>query len=94
MWTVTVEVQGEPMGSAGARHALEDLLNRLGLRHVTVAQADDRVVARLLVGGSDPEEAEENAITLWRYAVEQISLLDWPPVGSRTIALTDTIAVR
>lgn len=89
MWTVTVEVRGDDTGSAAAaRTALEDLLTRLGLRHVRVGEEDRRYLARLCVGGVDAEDAQRNAIALWRYAVEQVGALEWP-AEARTIDIED-----
>lgn len=79
MWMVTVEVRGDDAGSAeAARSALEDLLTRLGLRHVIVGEEDRRYLARLAVGGVDADDAERNAIALWRYAVDQVGDLELP----------------
>jgi hypothetical protein len=75
-WTVSIEAVG---GSAAAAEvaALTTALERLG---DLVARSDDHYTVEMLMPGSEPADAVKAAMWVWRSAVADAGLPDWPVV--------------
>jgi hypothetical protein len=75
-WTVSIEAVG---GGAAAAEvaALSTALERLG---DLVARSDDHYRVEMLMPGTEPADAVKAAMWVWRSAVADAGLPDWPVV--------------
>lgn len=78
-WTVDIEAGGDPSAPAVDRTALRGLLDVMRDRHPSVGCTAWTYSVRFTVDATeDAGEAIQRAITLWRDAIAEAGLPDWP----------------
>jgi hypothetical protein len=75
-WTVSIEAVGSSSPAADVAQ-LTSALERLG---DLVAQADGHYTVEMLMPGAQPADAVKAAMWVWREAVAEAGLPDWPVV--------------
>ncbi len=78
-WTVDIEVGGAPSAPSVDRDALRRLLDVMRDRHPSVGCTAWSYSVRFNVDASDDAaEAISRAVDLWRDAIAEVGLPDWP----------------
>ena len=89
-WTVCIEAVGGGAPAAGVA-ALTSALERLG---DLVAHSDDHYTVEMLMPGTEATDAVKAAMWVWRSAVAEAGLPDWPVVRVDVQPLVPAAAQR
>jgi hypothetical protein len=79
-WTVNVEAAGSADNPPLERAQLRPLLDRLAPHRPSVGCSSFRYSARFTVAGAGAEEALAQALAIWRDAVAETDLPEWPVI--------------
>jgi hypothetical protein len=84
-WTVSLETVGADAVDPAGLTALTDALTRVG---DVAAHVDGRYLAHVLAPGATANDALRVAMWVWRSALEEAGLPDWPVVRATVEPVT------
>lgn len=79
-WTLTVEASGGMHAQAVDGNAVESLIDLLAEHSASVSHLPRRYTTRLRVYAHDVLEAVDSGVKVWKQAVEDAGLPEWPVV--------------